>query len=98
VALSEGVSPTFFDFRFFLNNYGSEYQAYAWSFLEPNNNGKAEPFEIKEGLSRPASQYNACLDVLRASTFDNGLYEFDPLTGEVKIVADGDATIAYYFS
>jgi hypothetical protein len=31
------------------------------------------------------------------STFDSDKYNYDPLSGEIKVVKGGDATIAYYF-
>ena len=102
-------SPQAFDVRF-TRNIGTpsdpeEGPAYAWSYREPNGNGVNETYEIIEydgSTASAASQYNACLsepgqDVFRASTFDNELFVFDPLSGIVDIKTGGSGKIAFYF-
>ncbi|RLD02181.1 MAG: hypothetical protein DRI65_15105 [Chloroflexota bacterium] len=69
-----------------LNNH-----AFVWGFQEA---------DVEAGTS----QQNACQgqpghspDANYASTFDSDLFAFDPLSGEIKVLMGGDATIAYYF-
>ena len=91
-----GQATDNFDVRVFVNNPEVDH-AYGWGFDEPGSGGN---HEVLPGTS----QDNACQgdpghsnDAVYASTFDSDQFAFDPLSGEIKIIQGGDATIAYYF-
>jgi hypothetical protein len=92
-----GLIPNTFDVRFFKEELdGSEGSAFAWSFLEFDSATPGD-WEAGEVIDAEASQYNACLSTFRASTFDNDLFDFDPLSGVLTIGTGGDARVAFYF-
>ena len=97
------TAPSTFGFRFYRNP--GESHAFAWTF-KPNTGTTTYPWSWYELMhwnedthqSAP-SQWNACLETFRGSTFDNDKDAWDPLSGVVSLGEDngGDAVIAYYF-
>ena len=97
-ACISGAATDQFDFRIFANGTpavtdpypAAAGHAYVWGFNEPNSGDK---FEVNAGTP----QWNACRSIFYPATFDNDLFDYDPLSAEIKLKTGGDATVAFYF-
>jgi cysteine-rich repeat protein len=75
------------DWRIFLNDPTTPGADNAFAFFF----GPPEP-------PRPGSeQWNPCLGIFKATTWDNADRIWDPLSLELRLDVEGDVTVAYYF-
>jgi len=87
-----GAATDKFDFRIFTAgapepNPG---HAFVWGFHDPNS---GEQFAVLPGTP----QWNACRGIFYPATYDSDMFDFDPLSGEIKLETGGSATVAFYF-
>jgi len=87
-----GAATDAFDFRLFTASSPEPNpgHAFVWGFHDPGSGGGNE---VLSGTP----QWNACRSIFYPATFDSDLFDYDPMSTEIKLKKGGSATVAFYF-
>ena len=87
-----GAATDAFDFRVFTKSSPTPNpgHAFVWGFHDPGSGGGNE-------VLAGTPQWNACRSIFYPATFDSDLFDYDPMSAEIKLDKGGRAKVAFYF-